>query len=346
MHTTGGHKIKRHLPPFARRVAAFTAVLLALAIGAAEAGGPPQEKKSQPKTQEAPRDRQQREQEARDQDDPVRLHSDLVVVSVTVTDANGHYAHGLGLKDFALFEDNTPQSLESFAAEEAPFAAAIVIDMSGSMEYKFGLVRAAAASFIEHIRDNDQVAVYGFNNKVRQFQDFTNTRDISEYIWDARAEDMTRLYDGLNEAINALATRTEKRRAIVLITDGCDNTSRNASLDSVMKKALSAGVVIYSVDLIDDDTLLGGGASAAALRRGRSDMKEFSNQSGGRYLHSPQGDKLEEAFVNIVDELRNQYTLTYYSTNTKRDGRYRKINVGVSRAGTAVRARRGYWAAK
>ncbi|HVG20030.1 MAG TPA: VWA domain-containing protein, partial [Blastocatellia bacterium] len=77
-----------------------------------------------------------------------------------------------------------------------------------------------------------------------------------------------------------------------------------------------------------------------------SDMKDFSNQTGGRYLHSPQGEKLEEAFVNIVDELRNQYTLTYYSTNKKRDGRYRKINVSVSRAGTTVRARRGYWAAK
>jgi Ca-activated chloride channel family protein len=346
MRITGCHKIKRPLPASARLVAAFIAAALALASGAAGADGPPQEKKSQSKTQEAPRDRQQRDQEARDQDDPVRLHSDLVVVSVTVTDAGGHYAHGLGLKDFALFEDNTPQSLESFAAEEAPFAAAIVIDMSGSMEYKFGLVRAAAASFIEHIRDNDQVAVYGFNNKVRQFQDFTNTRDISEYIWDAKAEDMTRLYDGLDEAINALAARPERRRAIVLITDGCDNTSRNASLDSVMKKALSAGVIIYSVDLIDDDALLGGGALSAALRRGRADMKEFSNQSGGRYLHSPQGDKLEEAFVNIVDELRNQYTLTYYSTNTKRDGRYRKINVGVSRAGAAVRARRGYWAAR
>ncbi|HEX8091290.1 MAG TPA: VWA domain-containing protein, partial [Blastocatellia bacterium] len=185
MHTTGGHKIKRALSPFARLAAAFTVALLALAIGAAGAGGPPQEKKSQSKSQEAPGDQQQREQEDRGQDDPVRLHSDLVVVSVTVTDAGGHYAHGLGLKDFALFEDNTPQSLESFAAEEAPFAAAILIDMSGSMEYKFGLVRAAAASFIEHIRDNDQVAVYGFNNKVRRFQDFTNTRDISEYIWDA-----------------------------------------------------------------------------------------------------------------------------------------------------------------
>jgi VWFA-related protein len=356
MYITSGFTIKRPLSPFGRRVAAGFTILLALALGAPSAGSSPQEKKSQQKTREAQSDQAKSDQakpdqakrdpQAGDQDDSVRLHSDLIVITVTVTDASGRYAHGLSLNDFAVLEDNARQSPDSFAAEEAPFAAAILIDMSGSMEYRFGLVRGAAASFVEHIRDNDQVAVYGFNNKVRQFQDFTNTRDISEYIWDARAEDMTRLYDGMDEAINALAARTEKRRAILLITDGCDTTSRNASLDSVMKKAQAAGVTIYSVDLMDDNTLLGNGSAAASLRRGRSDMKEFSNQTGGRYLHSPQGENLEEAFVNIVEELRNQYTLTYYSTNTKRDGRWRRINVGVSRAGTSVRARRGYWAPK
>jgi VWFA-related protein len=346
MHINSGYTIKQPLSPFSRQLAACVTILLALAAAIPAAGGSAQEKKSQQKTQEPQRDQAQRDQQARDQDDPVRLHSDLILVSVTVTDAKGQYAHGLSLNDFALLEDNTRQSLDSFAAEEAPFAATILIDMSGSMEYRFGLVRGAAASFVEHIRDDDQVAVYGFNNKVRQFQDFANTRDISEYIWDAKAEDMTRLYDGMDEAINALAARPEKRRAILLITDGCDTTSRNASLDSVMKKALAAGVTIYSVDLIDDNTLLGNGSAATSLRRGRSDMKEFSSQTGGRYLHSPQGENLEEAFVNIVDELRNQYTLTYYSTNTKRDGRWRKINVGVARAGTSARARRGYWGPK
>jgi VWFA-related protein len=150
----------------------------------------------------------------------------------------------------------------------------------------------------------------------------------------------------MDEAINALAARTEKRKALVLITDGCDTISSKASLDSVMKKALAAGITIHTVDLIEDNALLGNASASMELRRGRSDMKEFSNQSGGRYVHSPQGDKLEEAFINIVEELRNQYTLTYYSTNMKRDGRWRKINIGVGRAGMTVRARKGYWAPK
>jgi Ca-activated chloride channel family protein len=281
-----------------------------------------------------------------EQDEPLRLNTDLVVVSVTVTDAAGKYAHGLKAKDFALTEDGVAQSVNSFGAEEAPFAAAILCDMSGSMSYKFSLVRAAAATFVENIRDNDQVAVWGFNNKVKQFQDFSNVRDITDYIWDAEAQETTKLYDCLNEALDALVARPEKRRAILLISDGCDTASQKATLDSVMKKALTAGVTIYTVDLIDNSELTGSSSEMVLLQRGRGEMKEFANQTGALYVHSPKGDTLQEAFGNIVDELRNQYTLTYYTTNEKRDGRWRKINVAMTNAKLSARARRGYYAAK
>jgi Ca-activated chloride channel family protein len=282
----------------------------------------------------------------RSDEDGVRLHSDLVVANLIVTDASGHYAHGLNAKDFTVLEDGAPQSINSFLAEEAPFAAAILIDMSGSMGYKFGLVRAAAASFVDHIRDNDQVAVYGFNNKVKLFQDFSDLRDISEYVWDAKAEDNTRLYDCANEAVAALEKRAEKRKAILLISDGCDTTSSKATFNSVMKKALASGITIYSVDLIEDSARMGGGSDVLELRRGQSEMKEFASQTGGRYVHSAQGDKLEEAFTDIVEELRNQYTITYYPSNQKRDGHWRLLQVNVARPGLATRTRKGYWAPK
>ena len=272
------------------------------------------------------------------------LHSDLVVVSVTVTGSDGHYVQGLKTGDFALVEDAKPQSINSLATEAAPFAAAILIDMSGSMEYKFGLVRGAAASFLEHIREDDQVAVYGFNNKIRQFQDFSDSRNITDYIWDAKAEESTRLFDCMQTAVEALEKRPERRRAILVITDGWDTMS-GATKESVTKRALAAGVTIYTVDLTDDELLVVG-SDTASLRRGRSTLQDFATDTGGRYVHSPRGDKLEEAFDNVVDELRNQYTLTYYSTNEKRDGRWRAIGVSVPRPGVSVRARRGYYAPK
>ena len=294
-----------------------------------------------------PQDKNANATRQRGNDDPLRLHSDLVVANLIVTDAGGLYAHGLNAKDFTVLEDGVPQSINSFLAEEAPFAAAILIDMSGSMDYKFGLVRAAAASFVDHIRENDQVAVYGFNNKIKLFQDFSDLRDISEYVWDAKAEDNTRLYDCADEALDALEKRSEKRRAILLISDGCDTTSHKASFNSVMKRALALGVTIYSVDLIDDAARISGsGNEILELKRGEGEMKEFALQTGGRYVHSPQGDKLEEAFTNIVEELRNQYTITYYPSNRKRDGRWRKLSVDANRTGLTTRTRKGYWSPK
>lgn len=291
-------------------------------------------------------DKKAKQESQQREDEPVTLHSDLVVVNLIVTDAKGQYAHGLTANDFKVLENDFAQPIDSFLAEEASFAAAILIDTSGSMDYKFGLVRAAAASFVDHIRDNDQVAVWGFNDKIRLFQDFSDLRDISEYVWDAKAESNTRLYDCADEAIIALEKRPEKRKAILLISDGWDTTSRKASFDSVMKKCLTRGITIYSIDLIEESVRMGSGSDVLGLRRGQNEMKEFATQTGGRYLHTPQGDKLEEAFTGIVDELRNQYTLSYYPTNQKRDGRWRKLSVDVSRPGLTIRTRKGYWAPK
>lgn len=278
-------------------------------------------------------------------DQAIKLHSDLVVVNLTVTDARGQYASNLSPKDFSILEDGQPQSVTWMSTEESPFAAAILIDMSGSMEYKFGMVRGAAASFLEHITGDDQVAVYGFNSKIRQFQDFSNSRDISDYIWDAKAERETRLYDCMQEAVEALAKRPEKRRAELIISDGWDTFSK-ASRDTVVKRAVNEGVTIYTIDLTDDELLYGTGEGPNGLRRGRSELQEIARQTGGRYVHSPKGDGIEDAFTGVVQELRNQYTLTYYSTNIKRDGRWRKLEVRAMQSGLNTRAKSGYYAPK
>jgi Ca-activated chloride channel family protein len=327
------------MPPAARthiRLAAIAAVLLAAAalVPHHAAAWPAQDKKSR----EAGR-RQAAEEE------PVRLHSDLVVVNATVIDSAGRYVHGLAAADFTVKEDGSPQAVDSFISEAAPFAAAILIDMSGSMGHKFGLVRGAAASFMDHIRDSDQVAVYGFNNEVRMFQDFSNSRDIHDHVWDAEAENVTRMYDCMEMAIEALKNRPEKRRALVLISDGWDSSSK-ASYESVLKSALNEGITVYTLDLVDDNLLIGNASYVAPLRRGRAIMQSLAGETGGRYVHSPQGAGLEKTFTDIVDELRNQYTLAYYSNNNKRDGKWRKLSVGVSRGGASVRARKGYYAPK
>lgn len=331
-----------------KRVAPASPLLCSLLLALVISGAPSSSNATQEKKKPRPEKQAQPAvtPESERADEPLHLHSDLVVVNVTVTDSTGEYAHGLKAADFNISEDDAAQEINSFVAEEAPFAAAILIDMSESMGYKFSLVRAAAASFIDHIRDNDQVAVYGFNNKVRLLQDFSDSRDISDYVWDAKAESSTRLYDCIDEALEALTKRPERRRAVLMISDGWDSSSYKANSGSVMKKALAGGVTIYALDLIEASALSGGASNVMPLRMGRGEMKEFASQTGGRYVPSPNGDRLDEEFNGIVEELRNQYTLTYYSTNRKRDGRWRKLNVSVSRGRMTTRSRRGYWAPK
>jgi Ca-activated chloride channel family protein len=282
---------------------------------------------------------------AKDQD-TIQLHADLVIVNATVTDAEGNYAHGLTARDFSITEDSKVQPIDSFAAEEAPFAAAILLDTSESMEAKFGLARGSAAGFLEQIRDDDQVAIYTFSEKVRQLQEFSNSKLVTDYIWDLKAEKKTRLYDCMGEAIEALADRQERRRGVLLISDGADTNSSRSTRESVLKAALRAGITVYTIDLIDDNWVLGTSSAAMEFQRGRRELRELAAQTGGLYVHSPHGEKVESGFSIIVEELRNQYTLTYYSSNQKRDGGWRAIAVTVSRPGLTVRTRKGYWGPK
>jgi VWFA-related protein len=100
------------------------------------------------------------------------------------------------------------------------------------------------------------------------------------------------------------------------------------------------------VDLTDSSVLAGNATEAVLLRQAQSELKEYALKTGGVYVSSPQGEKLDEAFTNVVEELRNQYTLTYYSTNEKRDGKWRKISAALNRGGLNVRARKGYYGPK
>ena len=290
---------------------------------------------------------QKRDKESKDSgdDDKISLHADLVVVNATVADPGGKYVHGLSAKDFKITEEGVPQTVDAFSAEEAPFAAAILIDMSASMERKLGMARSAAASFVDNIRDDDQVAVYGFNTEIQLFQEFSNLRDINDRIWDVTAKDNTRVFDCVAEAVESLAKRPERKRAILLLTDGWDSASKHTR-ESVLKGAFAAGITIYTVDMIDDNLLIGNASYVQPLRQGRGILRDIAEQTGGRYVYSPQGDGLEPAFISIVEELRNQYTLTYYSTNEKRDGRWRKLSVAVTQPGVTIRSRRGYFAPK
>ncbi|HMJ08211.1 MAG TPA: VWA domain-containing protein, partial [Pyrinomonadaceae bacterium] len=160
------------------------------------------------------------------QDDVVTVDSSIVVLNATISDSRGHHVSGLTQSQFQIFEDGKPQEISFFAAEETPFAAVILLDSSGSMEERVTLARAAAIRFLEGLRTADNAAIYAFDSKVLLVQPFSNTRDVSEKIFGIKANGMTVLNDAVYAAAGELSKRPEKRRAIIVLSDGQDTLSK------------------------------------------------------------------------------------------------------------------------
>src|SRR5437764_11857858 len=187
-------------------------------------------------------------QDKQDQDDVVRVSTDLVVVNATVLDKDGKFVPRLKRIDFRIFEDGVEQKTASFSAEETPFAAAILLDTSGSMETRLTLGRGAAIRFLDGLRDEDVAAVYNFDAKVEQIQDFSPGRDLPAKAFGLKTRNQTALNDAVVMAATDLGKRQEKRRAIIVLSDGGENFSR-ASSDKALDNALHSGVTIYAVNM-------------------------------------------------------------------------------------------------
>jgi Ca-activated chloride channel family protein len=279
---------------------------------------------------------------AQDDDDVVRVNTELVVLNVTVTDSAGNYVRKLRASDFKVFEDGKlidPKLIVGFALQESPYASVVLIDSSGSMEQRMILARSGAIRFLDGLRDEDVAAVYRFDSKVERVQKFSGGRDLAPLAYGIRAKGMTTLNDAIVEAAQALASRPEKRKAIVVLSDGADTFSK-ASTTKAIESALEVGASIYTVDMSSIEV---GGSTR---RQSAGSLKEFAEKTGGRFITTPGGPELRDAFKGIAEELGQQYTLAYKPLNLGRDGKWRTLEVKVSKPDLQVRTRKGYRAPK
>ncbi len=275
-------------------------------------------------------------------DDVVRVNTELVVLNVTVTDATGQYVRGLRQSDFKIFEDGkevAPSLIASFSVQESPFASVVLLDTSGSMESRLSLGRSAAIRFLDGLRDEDVAAVFRFDTKVEQVQDFSGGRDLAPIAYGIHAKGMTTLNDAIIEASRALVNRSEHRKAIVVLSDGIDTYSK-AGPGKALESALGIGASIYAVDM--------SATEGSASRNSQSAMvlKNFAEKTGGRFVATPGGPALRDAFSSIAEELGHQYTIAYRPVNKSRDGKWRTLEVKLTRSNATVRTRKGYRAPK
>lgn len=275
-------------------------------------------------------------------DDVVRVNTDLVVLNITVLDKDGNYVPGLKLADFKVFEEGREVPIKlitSFGAHESPFASVILLDTSGSMESRMSLGRSAAIRFLDGLRPEDVAAVYNFDHRVEQVQDFSSARDLAPMAFGLRAKGMTALYDAIIRAAESLSRRQEPRKAILVLSDGMDTQSR-ASSGKALEAAMAIGAGIYAVDMSANDGGSSRNQQTALL------LKGFAEKSGGRFIATPGGPALRDAFASIARELGHQYTIAFRPANTTKDGRWRSLDVKLSRPELTVRTRKGYHAPK
>jgi len=273
----------------------------------------------------------------------IRSGVELVSLNVTVTDPTGKYAIDLAQPDFQVFEDGALQNLTFFSRTQQPISLALLLDTSASMDERMGIAQEAAIGFARQLHKDDQAEVVDFDSQVRILQPFTgDSAALEKAIRQTTAQGSTSLYNALYIALKDLKkVKAEKesdirRQAIVLLSDG-DDTSSLIEFDQVLDLAKRSETVIYSIGLRQ------GEIARREFKEAEFVLKQLSSETGGRAYFPTDARDLQKIYQAIWDELSSQYAIAYSSTNPKRDGAWRRIQVRIGRPGLTARTKQGYY---
>jgi Ca-activated chloride channel family protein len=276
---------------------------------------------------------------------PIKLDVNLVTVPVTVIDPYERFVTGLRKEHFEIYDEKVKQDVVFFAEEDEPITIGVVFDVSGSMKEKIQRARLALRRFIDTSHPDDEFCLIGFNERAELLQDFTTSGDqVSSRLVLKEPGGRTALYDASYLAIEKVAHGKQKRRSLLIISDGMDNSSRYTyrQLRDLIKET---GVQIYAIGIFG---LFHN--SNAEEAQGRAILEEITSMTGGRAFFPDTPVELDDVITRIALELRHQYSLGFYPTNVALDGEWHKLRVKVNPPRglprLRVRAREGYYAAK
>ena len=274
---------------------------------------------------------------------PIRVQVDLVNLHTTVFDQNGKIVPGLAKTDFTVFEDNVQQDIALFGVEtDTPVTVGILIDTSGSMTNSGKLEKAeeAAQLLAKALSPKDEIFVLGFTDQFYPLVDFTPAdTDFSRVLARLVAQGGTSVGAGVEEAIFKMRDASNKKQAVVVISDGLDVPG-----GGVIDKIRSHEALVYAIGLKGVGGIMGLASHLQALNVHGSSLNVYANESGGKAIFVNSLDEVPKACQDIVYDLKGQYQIGYYPSNPARDGKYRRIKVQVHRPEFTVRYRRGYYA--
>jgi len=267
---------------------------------------------------------------------------DEVNVVFNVTDKRGKFVNDLKKDDFQVIDDNKPaQSIRSFRSEtNLPLRVGLLVDASNSIRDRFKFEQEAAIEFLNQIiHQQDQAFVLGFDTTPEVTQNFTNnTEALSKGVRMLRPGGGTAMYDAIyyacrDEIMAKDKSNIETRRAIILLSDGEDNQSR-VSREEAVEMAQKAEVIIYTIS-----------TNSSGMRlKGDKVLEHFAEETGGRAFFPFKVQDVSDAFLQIQDELRSQYAVSYKPADLQPNGKYHAIQILADNKKYKVRSRKGYYA--
>jgi VWFA-related protein len=253
----------------------------------------------------------------------------------TATDERQQHVDLTGT-DLQVFEDGVPQKVDVFNEAVAPVSIMLVLDGSGSMTRSAQMARDAAHAFVRALRADDPLGVMVFADRVEVSHDLSVRRELShEAIEGYETNGGTALYDALAESVTQLRA-VKGRRVVVLVTDGRDENAASTgpgstrSWDAALDAVAEVEATVYSIGI--------------GTRVDQDKLKQVADLTGGEAYFTTDIAELEHHYRRIVEELHRRYVLGYTSTNGKRDGSWRKVEIRPSAAGVRIKSRGGYFA--
>lgn len=278
------------------------------------------------------------------QNSVITLHARVNEVNVLfiATDKHGKFVRDLNQNDFSILDDHKPpQAILNFRKEtDLPLHLGLLVDVSGSVDSRFGFEQEAATSFLEHTvrKGFDRVFVMGFNSHTQLAQDFTD--DYSRLYWAVHKLHNgggTALYDAIYRACKEKLVKDKNerpvRKAIIIVSDGEDNQSEVTRAQAI-EMAQRSEVIIYAISTDDSGLVM----------RGDKVLQQLAEATGGRAFFPFKMKDITHSFAAIEDELRSQYIVSYKPADFDADGRYRTIEISSLKKDLQVRARKGYFA--
>jgi Ca-activated chloride channel homolog len=274
----------------------------------------------------------------------VVTNTDLITLTVTVTDTYGRYVSGLSKNAFALFDDKQPQEIKYFSDDDSPVSVGVIFDVSGSMSGdKIKRARDALSKFIQTSHDSDEYFLIAFNSRAQLLLD--KTRDgnsVLDKLTFVDTKNQTALYDACYLGVEKVQRGAHPKRALLLISDGQDNDSRY-TFNELRKLLKESDVTLYAIGILS-----GSDAGSSMGMEGQGILDELSGVSGGKAFFPRSAAEMDDIFEQIALELRHQYSIGYKPDAFQNDGKWHRIKVKVTPPRGLprlfVRSKEGYYA--